>query len=194
MLKPVMRFCSSCGASVSQQIPAGDNRLRDVCDSCGKIHYQNPRMVAGTLPVYQEKVLLCKRAINPRKGFWTLPGGFVELDETLEQGALRETVEEAGAEVRLQSLYTLFNVLAVGQVSVFFLSELSAPVFSAGEESLEVQLFSEDEIPWQELAFDTIAITLEHYFRDRRQGHFPLHMESLPDDHRLLHRISVFTR
>ena len=180
MHKPVIRFCNHCGASVSQQIPAGDNRPRDVCDSCGKIHYQNPRMVTGTLPVYQDKILLCKRAIEPRKGFWTLPGGFMELDETLEQGALRETVEEAGAEVHIQSLYTLFNVLAVGQVSVFFLSELPEPVFFAGEESLEVGLFSEDEIPWKELAFDTIEITLKYYFRDRKQNIFPLHIETLP--------------
>ena len=179
MLKPVIRFCSSCGASVSQQVPAGDNRMRDVCDSCGKIHYQNPRMVTGTLPVYQGKVLLCKRAIEPRKGYWTLPGGFMELDETLEQGALRETLEEAGAEVRLQSLFTLFNVLAVGQVSVFFLSELPEPVFAAGEESLDVGLFSEEDIPWQDLAFDTIEITLKYYFRDRRKGVFPLHMKTL---------------
>ena len=179
MLKPVIRFCSHCGASVSQQVPAGDNRVRDICDSCGHIHYQNPRMVTGTLPVYQNKVLLCKRAIEPRKGFWTLPGGFMELNETLEQGALRETLEETRAEVRLQSLYTLFNVLAVGQVSVFFLAELPAPVFSAGEESLEVRLFSEDEIPWQDLAFDTIRITLKHYFQDRKQKIFPLHMETL---------------
>ena len=180
MIKPVIRFCCHCGTTVSQRVPAGDNRVRDVCDSCGYIHYQNPRMVTGTLPVYQDKVLLCKRAIEPRKNFWTLPGGFMELNETLEQGALRETVEEAGAEVRIRSLFTLFNVLSAGQVSVFFLSELPEPVFSAGDESLEVRLFSEAEIPWQELAFDTIVITLEHYFRDRKQGLYPLHTETLP--------------
>ncbi|WP_257274916.1 NUDIX hydrolase [Endozoicomonas sp. ONNA1] len=178
-----MNFCSECGAKVSKKIPCGDNRLRDVCDDCGKIHYQNPLIVAGCLPVYEGKVLLCKRAIEPRRGYWTLPGGFMELGETLEQAALRETMEEAGAEVTLQSLYTLFNIVHVSQLSVFFLAHLDKPEFCAGEESEAVALFSEEDIPWDELAFNTISRTLRHYFSDRQTGCFPQRMEdiALPD-------------
>ena len=167
-----VKYCSHCGARVRQEVPAGDNRLRDICHECGTIHYQNPRVVAGCLPVYDNKVLLCRRAIEPRKGLWTLPGGFLELGETIEQGAIRETMEEAGAEVTATQLYTVFNVLHVGQLSLFFLAEMNAPVFSAGEESLDVQLFAEEHIPWDELAFTTIRITLEYYFADRREGQF----------------------
>ncbi|WP_051789539.1 NUDIX hydrolase [Endozoicomonas montiporae] len=167
-----MKYCSHCGARVRQEIPNGDNRPRDVCGECGMIHYQNPRVVAGCLPVYDNKVLLCRRAIEPRKGLWTLPGGFLELGETIEQGAIRETFEEAGAEVTVTQLYTLFNVLHVGQLSLFFLAEMDVPVFSAGVESLEVQLFGEQDIPWDELAFTTIRLTLEYYFSDRRRGEF----------------------
>ncbi|WP_252180491.1 NUDIX hydrolase [Endozoicomonas sp. 4G] len=174
-----MNFCSDCGAKVSKKIPSGDNRLRDVCDSCGKIHYQNPLIVAGCLPVFEGKVLLCKRSIEPRSGYWTLPGGFMELGETLEQAALRETMEEAGAEVTLQSLYTLFNIVHVGQLSVFFLAHLDKPEFSAGEESEAVALFSEEEIPWEQLAFNTVSRTLRHFFSDRQKGDFPQRMEDI---------------
>ena len=167
-----VNYCSHCGAEVRQEIPAGDNRLRDVCTECGMIHYQNPRVVAGCLPVYDNKILLCRRAIEPRKGLWTLPGGFLELGETIEQGAVRETFEEAGADVRVTQLYTLFNVLHVGQLSLFFLAEMDSPVFSVGEESLDVQLFEEQDIPWDELAFTTIRLTLEYFFSDRGQGEF----------------------
>ena len=167
-----MNYCSDCGACVSQKIPEGDNRLRFVCDHCGMVHYDNPRIVTGCLPVYEGKVLLCRRAIEPRKGYWTLPGGFLELGETIEEGAVRETWEEAGAKVRVSSLYTIYNVLHVGQLSLFFLAELSSLDFYAGEESLEVRLFSEQEIPWNDLAFTTIARTLQYYFEDRRQGRY----------------------
>ena len=166
-----MNFCSHCGESVSKKIPEGDNRERFVCDGCGTIHYQNPLIVAGTLPVYENKVLLCKRAIEPRKGYWTLPAGFMELNETLAEGALRETFEEAGATPELLSLYTLFNVVHVGQLSVFYLAELEQPEFSAGEESEEVVLFDEADIPWNEIAFSTVTKTLRHYFSDRKTGH-----------------------
>ena len=182
MVKPVVNFCSQCGASVVQKIPQGDNRPRDVCDRCGFIHYQNPRVVTGCLPVYGDRVLLCKRAIEPRKGFWTLPGGFMELGETIEEGAVRETWEEAQALVEVQSLYTLFNVLPVGQVSVFFLARLTQPEFAPGIESEEVALFSEAEIPWQELAFSTIAKTLRYYFSDRKHHIFPLHSDTIAVD------------
>ena len=178
MLKPVVLFCSQCGASVEHAVPPGDNRLRDICNHCGKIHYQNPRIVVGTLPVYRNKILLCKRAIEPRKGYWTLPGGFMELDETLEQAATRETMEEAMADVQLQSLYTVFNVLSAGQVSIFFLATMDAPEFFPGEESEEVHLFSEESIPWSELAFSTITETLKYFFEDRKSGDYPLHMDT----------------
>ncbi|MGI9277644.1 MAG: NUDIX hydrolase [Endozoicomonas sp.] len=174
-----MNYCSHCGARVSQKIPAGDNRLRDVCEGCGQVHYQNPLIVAGCLPVFGDRVLLCKRAIEPRKGYWTLPGGFMELGETLEQAALRETLEEAGAEVNVDTLYTVFNVLHVGQVSLFFLSHLDQPVFAAGEESEVVELFREEDIPWDQLAFQTIKRTLKHYFADRKQGVFPQRIEDI---------------
>ena len=179
---PVIRFCSQCGASVAQKIPPGDNRLRAVCGQCGFINYQNPRIVTGCLPVYKDQVLLCKRGIEPRKGYWTLPGGFMELGETIEEGAARETVEEALADVEIQSLYTLFNVLPVGQVSVFYLARLNQPEFGAGPESEEVALFREQDIPWDELAFSTIAKTLRHYFEDRKQNIFPLHSDTIAID------------
>ena len=178
MIKKPVNFCSSCGARVSQIIPDGDTSLRDVCGQCGEIHYQNPRIVTGCLPVFEDKVLLCKRAIEPRLGYWTLPGGFMELGETMGEGAARETWEEACARVNIGPLYTVFDVIYAEQVSVFFLAELPVPEFSAGIESQEVQLFSEDEIPWDDLAFSTITDTLKHYFKDRLTGHFPLHQKT----------------
>lgn len=174
-----MNYCSHCGSKVSLKIPEGDNRLRSVCDSCGMIHYQNPLMVAGCLPVHNNQVLLCKRAIEPRKGYWTLPGGFMELGETLEQAAARETQEEAGAQVKVKELYTLFNILHVGQVSVFFLADLPSPEYSAGDESEEVELFSEEDIPWDDLAFPTITKTLKYFFEDRKSGCFTQRIEDI---------------
>lgn len=173
-------YCSICGHKTRRQVPHGDQRLRDVCSHCHTIHYQNPRVITGALAVYQDKVLLCKRAIEPRKGFWTLPGGFLELGETIESGAARETLEEACAHVVIESLYTLFNVVHVGQLSAFFLAKLETPEFAPGEESEEVALFAEHEIPWDQLAFSTIARTLQLYFTDRRQGVFPMRLELIP--------------
>lgn len=172
-----IHYCSVCGNETQKKMPDGDHRLRDVCDHCQTIHYQNPIVVTGCLPVYQDKVLMCKRAIEPRKGFWTLPGGFMELGETIEEGAARETREEACASVTIESLYMLFNVVHVGQLSAFFLARMENPDFAAGEESEEVALFSEDEIPWDQLAFSTIGRTLRHYFSDRREGLFPMRLE-----------------
>ncbi len=180
MIKNSVNFCNHCGAKVRQLIPEGDSRLRDVCEQCGHIHYQNPRIVTGCVPVWNDKVLLCKRAIEPRLGYWTLPGGFMELGETMAEGATRETLEEAGAIVSIGSLYTVFDVVYAEQVSVFFLAELPAPEFAAGQESLDVRLFAEDEIPWDELAFSTINSTLKHYFEDRKTKRFPLHHELIP--------------
>lgn len=175
-----MNFCSQCGEQVIQRIPEGDSRLRYVCEHCHTIHYQNPNIVAGSLPVWEGKVLLCRRAIEPRLGFWTLPAGFMENGESVEQAARRETVEEACATLRNLHLYTLIDVPHISQVHVFYRAELQSPDFAAGVESLEVQLFDEADIPWDELAFHTVRRTLECFFADRRKGVFPVHTDCLP--------------
>ncbi len=164
-----MKFCSECAAPVSLQIPPDDNRLRYVCGSCHTIHYQNPKLVVGSIPFWQEagvtKVMLCKRAIEPRLGYWTLPAGFMENNETTEEAALRETEEEAGARVQLHELFSLMNVPHVHQVHLFYRASLLDLNYQAGIESLEVALFSEADIPWQDLAFPTVRRTLEQFFR-----------------------------
>ena len=170
-----MNFCSECGQKVSKKIPEGDNRLRDVCDHCETIHYQNPKMVAGSLPVSGDRVLLCKRAIEPRYGYWTLPAGFMENDETLTEAAARETQEEALAEVTDLELYTVISVPGVNQIHVLMRGELVDDKFAAGVESLEVRLFREDEIPWDDIAFRAVKMTLERYFEDRKTGKFPVY-------------------
>lgn len=170
-----MNFCSNCGGEVSLKIPEGDNLPRHTCNQCNTIHYQNPKVVTGCLPVYQDKVLLCKRAIEPRRGYWTLPAGFMENGETTEEGALRETREEANAEVSIDQLYTLTSIVHVNQVQLIYLAQMNKPEFSESNESLEVRLFSEDEIPWKELAFKTIKNALSLYFEDRKEGRFPVH-------------------
>ena len=172
-----MKFCSECAHPVTVAIPEGDNRPRYVCTQCGTIHYQNPKMVIGSIPVWEKsgeqdgefKVLLCKRAIEPRYGYWTLPAGFMENEETTGQAAVRETEEEAGANVELGNLFTLLNVAHVHQVHLFYLARLLDLDFAAGIESLDVRLFAEDEIPWDDLAFPTIRTTLELFFADRRK-------------------------
>ena len=174
-----MNYCSHCGETVDERVPPGDNRLRYVCGHCDTIHYQNPRIVAGCLAVHEQQVLLCRRAIEPRRGFWTLPAGFMENGETTEQAALRETWEEARARVRSQQLYMLFNLPHINQVYMFFRAELSDLDFAAGEESLEVRLFHEHEVPWNELAFPTIGKTLKQYFIDRQVSAFPVRMSDI---------------
>ncbi|MBA2722890.1 MAG: NUDIX hydrolase [Methylibium sp.] len=170
-----IRHCKTCGGAAEYRVPADDNRERAVCGVCGAIHYENPLNVVGTVPAWRDKVLLCRRAIEPRHGFWTLPAGFMELGETTEEGALRETTEEAGARVTLQGLFSVLNVVRVGQVHFFYRAELHDTDFAPGIESLEVQLFREDEIPWDELAFRTVRETLRLYFADRARGAFGLH-------------------
>ena len=173
------RFCSVCGQSVERRIPAGDNRERDCCTHCGSIHYVNPRPVVGTIPVVDEHVLLCRRAIEPRYGKWTLPAGFMEVGETTGEGALRETLEEAGARVELGPLFSMLDVPHVEQVHLFFRARLLDMSFAPGEESLEVRLFKEAEIPWSELAFRTVATTLRWYFEDRARGNFLTHVDAI---------------
>lgn len=165
-----MKFCSHCASPITIKIPADDSRERHVCESCGTIHYFNPRNVVGSIPVYGEQVLLCKRAIQPRHGYWTLPAGFMELGESTSAGAARETEEEAGAIVRIGPLYSLLNVPHAEQVHLFYLAHMETPHFCAGEESLEVALFYEHEIPWQDIAFPTVKQTLEWFFADRAAG------------------------
>ena len=159
----MISFCSACGGKTHNIIPAGDSRLRDVCTVCNLVHYENPRIVTGTLPVWQGKILLCKRAIEPRRGYWTLPAGFMELSETVEQGAVRETWEEAGATIKVRGLLSILDVPHASQVHTFYLADLVDGTFEAGTESLEVALFAPAEIPWEELAFKTVYVTLKHY-------------------------------
>ncbi|WP_120993559.1 NUDIX hydrolase [Stutzerimonas urumqiensis] len=175
-----MKFCNQCGGEVEQRMPAGDNRMRYVCSACEVVHYQNPRIVAGCLPVWGDQVLLCRRAIEPRRGFWTLPAGFMENGETMQQAAQRETLEEACARVRNASLYMLFDLPHIDQVYLFFRAELADLDFAPGCESLEVRLFDEADIPWSELAFPTIGRTLECFFADRVQQTFPVRNEGVP--------------
>lgn len=174
-----MNFCSQCGNPVTLRIPDGDTRPRSVCGHCHLVHYQNPKIVAGCIAVWQEQILLCRRAIEPRRGFWTLPAGFMENGETLQQAASRETAEEACAQVTDLHLYTLFDLPHISQVQVFFRAELVQGAFAVGEESLEVQLFAQDRIPWAELAFPTVGRTLECFFADRLEHRYPVRNESL---------------
>lgn len=160
-----MKYCSSCGSLVKEKIPDGDNRLRWVCDQCDAIHYQNPKIVVGCVPERDGRVLLCRRAIEPRYGFWTVPAGFMELGETMVQGAARETREEACAEVEIGRLFASVDVIQAGQVHVFFTGTLLGD-FAAGHESLEAALFSEQEIPWDRIAFRSGKFALRKYFAD----------------------------
>jgi ADP-ribose pyrophosphatase YjhB (NUDIX family) len=177
ILTPAQKFCSTCGAPNQRDTPPGHNRPRDVCTRCNTIHYINPRLVVGTIPVYGDKILLCKRAIEPRYGFWTLPAGFMECKESTEEGALRETWEEAGAKVSIDGLFSILDVPHVEQVHLFFKGQLIDGVFSSGTESLEVALFSEEEIPWENIAFRTVGLTLKWFFADRKKNAFDLHRE-----------------
>ncbi len=170
-----MNFCSNCGAAVEVQVPAGDDRPRHVCSSCRTIHYQNPKIVTGCIPEWEDRILLCRRAIEPRCGYWTLPAGFMENGESTQDGAVRETWEEASARVEIGALFSLFNLPHIDQVYLLFRGRLQGLDFGPGAESLETRLVSEAEIPWDEIAFPTIHKTLELYFRDRAEGRFRLH-------------------
>ncbi len=185
-----MKYCSQCGDELNHRVPDGDNRPRFVCDSCETIHYQNPKIVTGCLPIFEDKVLLCKRSIAPRAGFWTLPAGFLENGETAEQGALRETVEEANAKAEIIELYTLFSLPHISQVYLFYRAQLTDLDFYPGEESLETRLFEEQEIPWEELAFPVITETLKHYFSDFSSNVFPVRTQNIVIDPKTRRRIS----
>jgi ADP-ribose pyrophosphatase YjhB (NUDIX family) len=174
-IRPLTRFCATCGQPITRRTPVGDNRTRDCCDHCGAIHYVNPRPVVGTVPVWEDRVLLCRRAIEPRYGMWTLPAGFMEVGETTAQGALRETLEEAGARVELGGLFTMIDVPYVEQVHIFFLGRLLDLDFAPGVESLELALLRQDEVPWDRLAFRTVSTTLRLFYEDRARGSFGVH-------------------
>lgn len=173
-----MKYCHHCASPLTQRIPTGDDKLRYCCDNCNTVFYQNPKNVVGTLPIQGDRVLLCKRAIQPRLGKWTLPAGFMENGETSLNGAIRETLEEAGAIIRVNndSLYTLFNLPAINQVYMFFRAEIITLDANHGFETEEVRLFTEAEIPWQEIAFPVVRSTLEYYFRDLPTQRFPVRM------------------
>ncbi len=169
-----MKYCSECGSEVALRVPRGDDRPRYVCGTCDTIHYQNPKVVVGCIPEWEDKILLCRRAIEPRHGLWTLPAGFMENGETTQQGAARETLEEAKARVGVGALYTMFNLPHINQVYLVFRSRLLDLDFGPGPESLDVRLFDEPDIPWGEIAFPVIKETLALYFRDRATGGFAL--------------------
>ena len=177
MLRRPIKFCRECGTAVTYRLPDdGDTRERAICSACQTIHYENPLNVVGTVPWLDDRVLLCKRNIEPRWGKWTLPAGFMERGETTAQGAARETEEEAGAQFLMEDLFTVISVPRVDQVHLYFRAHLTSDVFDPGHETIEARLFREDEIPWDDLAFRTVRDTLVHFFEDRRQGRFGTHV------------------
>ena len=176
-----MNYCPNCGGSISRKIPKDDNRERAICDNCGQVHYQNPLIVVGCVVECNGKVLLCKRAIEPRYGYWTVPAGFMELGETLANGAARETLEEACATVEMGHLFASVDIIDAGQVHLFFTGKLIGD-YGVGEESLETQLFSEEEIPWDDLAFKSGRFALKKFFEDRGSNH-GVHFHELRRSH-----------
>ncbi|PLW66847.1 NUDIX hydrolase [Pseudohalioglobus lutimaris] len=179
-----MKFCTSCGNAVALKVPHGDDRERFVCTECEIVHYVNPRVIVGCLPMYGDRVLLCKRAIEPRLGYWTLPAGFMENGETTPQGAARETWEEARARVRGLELYRIFDVPYISQVYMFYRCEVENGQFGVGPESLETGLYQESQIPWDEIAFPVVRETLQEYFEDVKSGHYPVRVSSIEYRHR----------
>ena len=179
-----MKYCSNCATPVELRVPEGDTLPRYVCSACSVIHYQNPKMVVGCIPEWEDKILLCRRAIEPRHGWWTLPAGFMENAETLAQAAARETLEEANARVEMGALYAIYNLPHINQVYILFRARLLDLDFKPGIESLDVRLFSETEIPWEEMAFRAIRDPLKRYFEERRQGQFGFHMGTIENVNR----------
>ena len=169
-----MNFCGKCAAPLSRRTPPGDDRPRDVCDTCGAIFYENPKIVAGCIPVKAGEILLCRRAIEPRSGLWTIPAGFMENGETTQEGAAREALEEACATVNIGPLFCYLNIPHINQVYVIFLGRLDGG-FAAGDETSEAAMFTEDGIPWTEIAFPAVEVALELYLKDRRRGIFGTH-------------------
>lgn len=178
-MDPALIFCSACGSRLVHRVPAGDSLPRGVCDACGSIHYRNPRLVVGALPEWEGRILLCRRAIEPRHGKWTLPAGFMENGESVAAAASRETMEEAGARIELGPMFSMISVPYINQVHVIYRARLLDLEFAPGEETLELDLFREEDIPWKEIAFRTIAISLRKFFADRTAGSFGFHTTEL---------------
>ena len=175
-----IKFCKNCGNTVVYRLPDdGDTKERAICTVCHTVHYENPLMVVGTLPVWGDQVLLCKRNIEPRMGKWTLPAGFMELNETAPEGAARETTEEAGATFEMQELFTVLSVPRIGQVHLFYRAKLLSDQFDPGFETMEARLFDEQDIPWDDLAFRTVKLTLERFFAERHHGQYSVHQMDL---------------
>ena len=174
-----MKYCPDCAAPLIKRVPPGDSVPRGVCDACGRVHYQNPKLVVGTVPEWEGKILLCRRAIEPRYGYWTLPAGFMENGETTGEGAARETLEEAGARVDLTGAFSMISVPYVNQIHVFYRARLLDLDFKPGVESLDIELFDEARVPWKDIAFRTVGLTLKFWFADRARGSFGFHSEDL---------------
>lgn len=179
-----IHYCTQCANPLARIIPPDDNRVRDACLQCGAVHYQNPRNVVGVVPIWEDKILLCRRAIEPRYNTWTLPAGFMELKETTAEGAMREADEEAGAKLELGAIFTMIDVPAAGQVHVYYLAKVLSPELNPGPESLEARFFALDEIPWNELSFRTVKSTIEHYLADKAKGVFSFHHYSLSENYK----------
>jgi ADP-ribose pyrophosphatase YjhB (NUDIX family) len=175
-----MNFCSQCGQPVALAVPTGDNRTRYVCRSCGHIHYENPKLVVGCVPAFEGRILLCRRGIEPRYGFWTVPAGFMELGETLSDAAIRETWEEALATVEIGDLFSVVDVVHARQVHVFFRGTLHVPEFGAGEESLETRLFAPEDLPWDDIAFASVTIALRRYLETQALANVPVRLAIAP--------------
>jgi ADP-ribose pyrophosphatase YjhB (NUDIX family) len=171
----MIKFCTRCGNNVSFEIPLGDALPRHVCKRCGHIHYENPRLVVGCVASWEDRILLCRRAIEPRLGYWTLPAGFMENGETTSEAAIRETLEEAGANIIVDAPFTMVSIAHINQVHLFYRGRLATVEHAAGEESLEVVLVKPEEIPWKDLAFRSVTHCLEHYLKDMERGHFGFH-------------------
>lgn len=176
----MIQYCNHCGANVTFIIPPGDSLPRHVCNACGHIHYENPRLVVGCVAEWDNRILLCRRAIEPRHGFWTLPAGFMENGETTSQAAIRETHEEAGARILIDAPFAMISIAHINQVHLFYRGRMVDAHFAAGEESLEVRLCDPEEIPWDALAFHSVKLCLERYLADRAKGTYDFHETALP--------------
>ena len=174
----MIRFCTQCGHDVTYKIPDGDERARAICLTCGHIEYENPRIIVGVLPVYNDEILLCKRAIEPALDKWTIPSGFMEKNETVEQGALREAYEEAGIKPTIKSLYCIYNLPHIGQVYLLYLAQLSSKIYEAGQETKAIQFVTSATIPWDNIAFSSVKYILINYVSDYPKKQFPLRTSS----------------
>lgn len=174
-----IKFCTACGSPTEEKTPPDDDHIRSVCIDCGLVHYANPKMVVGCIPELNGQILLCKRNIEPQKGKWTLPAGYLENKESVQEGAVRETLEETGARVQIVAPYRLFNIVFVDQIYFMFRAKMSSDIFGPTSESIDVRLFDEKDIPWDKIAFKVIKLTLEHYFEDRKKGCYPFKVDDL---------------